>query len=170
MKRVTTIIVLTIGLSFLSSFSQCSNGQKIEKRSPIEFGEVYCKRQPQAVRDLSSAITLFLPVTGEHNVELDSVYFRGKSAKLFKSPKDQNLYLGHFTIKPRYANDIILSSDVVDEHRNQLPKIEPKIPFELKRNECVISYKKNGKTRYFKISSIKEIRPKEFPMAPRNNP
>lgn len=169
MKRLTTIIALTIGFSFLSSFSQCSNGQKLEKRSPMEFGDVYFKRQPQAVRDLESMMTLFLPVNGGRNVELDSVYFRGKSAKLIKSPNDQNLYLGHFIIKPRHKEDIILSSDVADEHQNKLPKIDPKIPFELKQNECVITYKKNGKTRYFKISSIKEIRPKEFPMAPRNN-
>lgn len=169
MKHILTVIVLTINLSILSSFSQCSNGQKLDKKPPMEFGDIYFTRQPQAVRDLQSAMTLFIPIKGETNIELDSVYFRKYSAKLKKSPKDQNLYLGQFTIKPRYSEDMILSSEVAEEHQNKLPKIQTKIPFELKPNECVISFKKDGMTRYYKISNIKEIRSKGFPMAPRNN-
>jgi len=169
MRRIVTIIGLTISLSVLSSFSQCSNGQKLENESPMVFGDVYYKKRPQAVRDLESTMTLFIPVKGETNIELDSVHFRGKSAKLLKSAQDQNLYIGKFRIKPRYNEDIMLSSDVAEEHQNKLPKVESKIPFELKQDECVISYKKDGDTKYYKISNIKEKRPKEFPMAPRNN-
>lgn len=155
-------------LSFMS-FSQCSSGQKLEKNAPFEFDEVYYKRQAQAVRDLESVVTLYIPIKSENkNIELDSVYFKAKSAKLVKSTQNQNLYLGKFTTKSEYIEDIILSSDVAEEHKNKLPKLESKIPFELKPNECVLSYKEAGQIKYYKISNIKEKRLNEVPMSPRN--
>jgi hypothetical protein len=153
----------------LMAFSQCSNGQKLEIKAPLEFGEVYYKKKAQAVRDLESVTTLYIPIIGESNtIELDSAYFKGKSAKLIKSSQDQNLYFGRFIMKPAYTEDIILSSDIADEHKNQLYVKESTIPFELLPNQCVISYIQAGQTKYYKISNIKEKRLNEVPMAPRN--
>jgi hypothetical protein len=170
MSIKTIIFSLAMGC-LTASFSQCSDSQKLEKKAPLEFGEVYYKKRPQAVRDLPSIFTLYIPIKGENdpNIELDSVYFKGKSAKLTRAPHNQNLYIGRFITKPAQPEDIILSSDVKEEHKNKLPKIEPKIPFELKPGECVISYKQAGEVKYYKISNIKEKRLKDFPMAPRNN-
>lgn len=153
----------------LMAFSQCTNGQKLETKAPLEFGEVYYKKKAQAVKDLESVITLYIPIVGESNtIELDSAYFKGKSAKLFISSQDQNLYFGRFIMKPAYTEDIILSSDIAEEHKNKLPVKESKTPFELLPNQCIISYKEGGKTKYYKISNIKEKRSNEVPMAPRN--
>jgi hypothetical protein len=168
MKPFKTIILSTLMLP-LMAFSQCSNGQKLETKAPLEFGEVYYKKKAQAVRDLESVITLYIPIIGENNtIELDSVYFKGKSAKLIKSSQDQNLYFGRFIMKPAYTEDIILSSDIAEEHKNKLPIKESKIPFELLPNQCVLSYIEAGQTKYYKISNIKEKRLNEAPMAPRN--
>ena len=71
-------------------------------------------------------------------------------------------------MKPAYTEDIILSSDIAEEHKNKLPVKESKIPFELLPNQCVISFIEHGQTKYYKISNIKEKRLKEVPMAPRN--
>lgn len=168
MKSLKTILFSTLMLS-LMAFSQCSNGQKLETKAPLEFGDVYYKKNPQAVKDLETVITLFIPIKGESNtIELDSVYFKGKSAKLIKSSQDQNLYFGKFIMKPAHTEDIILSSDIAEEHKNKLPVKESKTPFELLPNQCVISFIEAGQTKYYKISNIKEKRLKEVPMAPRN--
>jgi len=170
MKGIKTIIFSIIGLS-LMAFSQCSNGQRLEKKAPLEFGEVYFKKRAQAIKDLVPVVTLYIPIEEENkNVELDSVYFKGKSAKLVKSAQNQNLYLGRFTMNSKHTEDIILSSDMNEEHKNKLPQTEPKIPFELKPNECVISFKQAEETRYYKISNIKEKRLDEVPMVPRHKP
>jgi len=39
-----------------------------------------------------------------------------------------------------------------------------KIPFELLHNECVISYIKNGKTMYYKLTNVEEINSFDVPM------
>lgn len=168
MKPFKTILFSTLMLS-LMAFSQCSNGQKLETKAPLDFGEAYFKKKAQAVRGLESVITLYIPIKGENNaIELDSVYFKGKSAKLFKTTQNQNLYLGRFTMNSKYTEDIILSSDIVEEHKNKLPVKDSKIPFELLPNQCVISFIEAGQTKYYKISNIKEKRLNEVPMAPRN--
>jgi hypothetical protein len=167
MKWIKTIILSVVTLSFMASFSQCSKEQRLEKKAPMEFGEVYYKKNAQAVRDLEPSLTLYIPIQEDSiKIELDSVYFKGKSAKLVQST--QNLYFSRFIMKPAYTEDIILSSDMAEEHKNKLPKRDSKIPFELKPNECIISYKMGGETKYYKISNIKEKRLKEVPMSPRN--
>lgn len=157
---------------FLSiSVSQCSSAQKFERNAPLDFGEVYFQKRAQAVRDLESTLTIFIPI-GEikNNVELDSVYFKGRSAKLLVSSQNPKLYFGRFVIQPKSVGDIILSSDMKDEHQNKLPIDKPIIPFELLPNECVISYIQGGKEKFYKISNVKERRLKDVPMKPRNNP
>ena len=168
MRTFKTILFSTSMLLFMA-FSQCTNGQKLETKAPLEFGEVYYKKKAQAVKDLESVITLYIPIIGENNtIELDSAYFKRKSAKLIKSSQDQNLYFARFIMKPAYTEDIILSSDIAEEHKNKLPVKESKIPFELLPNQCVISFKESGQIKYYKISNIKEKRLKEVPMTPRN--
>ena len=152
--------------------TQCSSAQKLEPIAPLDFGDVYYQKKAQAVRDLESYLTIFIPVEEEikNNIELDSVYFRGRSAKLMDTNKSPKMYYGRFVIKPKKAEDIILSSDMKDEHQNKVTMDNPKIPFELLPNQCVISYKQDGKTKYYKISNIKEKRLKDVPMEPNNKP
>jgi len=171
MKRFKTIVFSMTMFFLLTSFSQCSNAQKLEQKAPLDFGEVYYQKRTQAIKDLESSFTIYIPVNKEddNDIELDSVYFKGKSAKLIKGQK-QNMYFARFTTNSKHARDIILSSDMEEEHQNKLPKIEPNIPFELKPDECVIRYLADGEVKYYKISGIKEKRLKEVPMAPRNNP
>lgn len=166
-------IIFSITLLFLStSVTKCSSAQKLESVPPLDFGEVYYQKRAQAVRDLESSLTIFIPIKGElkNNIELDSVYFKSRSAKLMTTDKTPNVYYGRFVIKPKMAEDIILSSDMSEEQQNKVIMDNPKIPFELLPNQCVISYQQDGKTKYFKISNIKEKRLKDVPMAPNNNP
>ena len=71
--------------------------------------------------DLESSFTIYIPVNKEddNHIELDSVYFKGKSAKLIKGQK-QNMYFARFITNSKHARDIILSSDMEEEHQNKL--------------------------------------------------
>lgn len=159
-------------LFLLTSASQCTNAQKLEQEAPIEFGEVYYQKRVQAIKDLESSISLYIPLKegSDKTIVLDSVYFKGKSAKLKVDTQNQSMYVARFITNSKQTPDIILSSDMKEESENKLPKKEPEIPFQLKPNECVISYEVDGEVRYYKISNIKEKRLKEVPMSPRNNP
>lgn len=166
MKHIKTILFSSALLCLMLSFSQCSSAQKLEQNSPVEFGDVYFQKRAQAVQDLESMITLYIPIKEDrnNNIELDSVYFRGRSAKLSVATNDQNLCFARFITKPAYTEDFILSSDIKEEHKNKLPIDKRNIPFDLLPNECVISYKQSGQVRYYKISNIKEKRLKNAPM------
>ena len=170
MRRLKTMIFSIAMFSLLSSFSQCSDERKLEDKVPLEFGDVYYRNLPRAIRDLPSVKTLYIPInTPNPNVELDSVYFKGRSAKLEVSEQNKKLYLARIVTQPEYSEDIIMSSDMAEEHQNKLPKMIQNIPFELRPNECIISYIQAGKTKYYKISNIKQKRFDDVPMVPRNN-
>ncbi|MBT8303849.1 MAG: hypothetical protein KJP09_05210 [Bacteroidia bacterium] len=49
-----------------------------------------------------------------------------------------------------------MSGDSKQEYGNKRPEDTEKIPFELKMNECVVSYKEGKKTKYFKIDEVEE--------------
>ena len=90
-------------------------------------------------------------------VKLDSVYFRGKKAKLTILSDNNKVFVGR--IKTDFNNetqDIIMSGDANKEYGNKLPELPEKIPFELEDNQCVVSYQEGDITKYFKIENVVE--------------
>ena len=172
MKPIKTTLFFITMLCLLTSVSQCSNAQKLEHCETLEQTKHCNKKRVQAIKDLEGSLSIYIPLKegSDKTIELDSVYFKGKSAKLMFGTEEQMMFFARFVTNSKHTQDIILSSDMTEEHQNKLPNKQPKIPFELKPDECVISYKANGETKYYKISGIKEKRLKEVPMAPRNNP
>ncbi|RIA08252.1 hypothetical protein OE09_0061 [Flavobacteriaceae bacterium MAR_2010_72] len=157
---------------FLSSFSQCTDKSSLQDEAPVAFGDVYYQYRAQAVRDLESSFTLVIPIKEDlpSNITLDSVYFKGKSAKLQITTNKDKVYFAKFITKPAHNEDIILSSDMADERKNKLPEPPVKMPFELEPNECIISYTQDGITKYFKIKGITQRRLKDVPMSSKNKP
>jgi len=141
------------------SFSQCSSAKKLQEQVAITFGEVYCQKWG------GSGLNIIIP-TSSTSIKLDSVYFRGKVAKLEIKSSGDVVYIGKFLSSLNTKQDIIMSSNPKAEHGNKLPVIQEKIPFELKDTECVISYKKGKKTQYFKISNVLEKDLLAYPSAP----
>ncbi len=155
----------------MTSFSQCSSSKKLQSKVPIEFGEGYFQKWVAGVKGGGSGINIFISINEGVSEEfiLDSVYFRGKVAKLEVKPNNKTLYIGRFkTDLNTMKQDIVMSSDSKEEYGNQLPKIEAKIPFDLKDNECVVSYKKGDETQYYKIENIIEKQAEYFPSVPPN--
>ena len=161
--------VLREGLLFfiVVSFFQCSSAQKLQEKAPITFGEVYCQRWVAGVEGGGSGLNIFIPIK-ESTIALDSVYFRGKAAKLEISQRKNLLYIGRFHSEINRKRDIIMSNEPYAEYGNKMPITIKKIPFELKDNECVISYRQDHKTKYFKIDNVVEKDIIPYPSVPPN--
>lgn len=147
----------------MASFSQCSSTQKLQREAPTTFGEVYFEQWVSGMAQGPSGTNIFIEVKHD-NVQLDSVYFRGKVTKLNLDKSNKLLYIGRFISNSTEIKDVIMHKDALKEYGNKAPVIPAKIPFELTPFECVISYKVNDKIKYFKLSDIKEKESKDLPM------
>ncbi len=167
MKIFERISFLAIMLLIMASLSQCSSAQKLQNDAPSAFGSVYFQTWIAGVSGGGSGLNIFIPVT-DSSVRLDSVYFRGSVSKLEVKPSNPTLHIGRFNTGLNQANAIILSSNPKEEYTNTLPKVTPGIPFELKDNECVVSYTQEGKVFYYKISNVIQKAAVNYPSAPPN--
>ena len=170
MKLTKNSIFSIALLTIMTSFSQCSSSQKLQEKAPLALGDVYFQRWNAGVQGGGSGINLFISTkTKNYNhTKLDSVYFRGKAAKLSIIEDKTIVYLGRFTSEFNQPKDIVMSSNPLDEYNNPLLVTKEKIPFELKDSECVVSYKVGQTTKYFKIENIIEKEVINYPSAPNN--
>jgi hypothetical protein len=165
LKQIFKLLTLTV---IMSSFSQCSSAQKLQKEAPTEFGDIYCKQWVSGMAEGPSGLDIFIEVK-DTKFQLDSVYFREKVAKLNRHSQKEGIYVGRFTSPSTQKQDIIMSGDSIAEYGNKIPEKPIKIPFDLAHNECVVSYKVNGKTKYYKLTNVTEIHSLDVPMSPAPN-
>lgn len=154
MKKTTTFL---IGIILVMSFSNCANSKKLQEQEPVAFDQAYYTTGTGGTKDAGSGLNLFIPVKNgyQSDVELDSVYFRGRRAELKKEPKEGNVYIAYFrTNDEARASDLVMSIDPKEEYGNQPPEIVREFPHELEEDEAVVSYKKDGKTGYYKVTGI----------------
>lgn len=164
MKSIINKILI---LLVLMGFTNCSSAQKLEKQVSFTIGEVYCQNWVAGIEGGGSGINIFIPIEDlKNNIQLDSVYFRGKAVKLEFKPNSPTVFIGRLKTLSNQKKDIIMSVKPEDEYGNKVPERINKIPFELKKNECVISYIEDGKTMYFKIENIIEKKTEFYPSAP----
>ncbi len=165
LKQIFKLLTLTV---IMSSFSQCSSAQKLQKEAPTTFGNVYCKQWVSGMAEGPSGLDIFIEIK-DLKFQLDSVYFREKVTKLNRHPQKTGFYVGSFTSPSTQKQDIIMSSDSKEEYGNKIPEKPIKIPFQLAHNECVVSYKVNGNTKYYKLTNVAEIHSMDVPMSPAPN-
>lgn len=135
----------------MSTLFQCRSLQ-LDKRPPFEITSATYQNwfggQPGV-----SGINVRIIYKADKQIQFDSIYFSKKVAKLeFKDPKRQDIIFGYFNTS-RLQNDRVLDANPTKEMNNHIPEIH-KFPFELKPNQAVISYKFDGKTRFFKIKNL----------------
>lgn len=165
MKLLKHIVSFLLILIVMTGFIQCSSAQKLQKKAPVEFGEVYAQKWTAGVQGGGSGINVFIPVK-DTSIVLDTIFFRGQKVKLQFNDGNQAYYVGRFKTEFNQSNDIILSSEMKEEAKNKLPNVYEEMPFEFSDDECVISYRKGDQTFYFKISNIKMEQPLHYPSAP----
>lgn len=164
LKIIKSLFFLFISVSFF----QCSSGQKLQDTAPFKAKDVYFQSWVAGIKGGGSGINIFIPITfQQEKVALDSVYFRGKVAKLEADIKN-NLFIGRFQGETNQQKDLIMSGDSKDEYANRLPDKENTFPFQLNSTDCVVSYIENDIIKYFKIDNIVEKQAQYFPSAPKH--
>lgn len=153
-------------LIVMASFSQCASSKKIQDKSPVALEQVYCQSWVAGIEGGGSGINIFIPMKEEFS-QLDSVYFRGKVAKLEIIP-DSLLLVGRFKTDFNQPKDMVMHKDPKKEFGNEMPEIPKNFPFDLKDDECVISYLEGQKTKYFKVKNIVQKPILAYPAAPPN--
>ncbi len=94
------------------------------------------------------------------DINLKSVFFRGKSANFETKPNNQ--FVAYYTYKPK--NDMILEDDATKEYGNQAPDLS-----QTEATSAEIFFIKNEKTYSYKVENIKEKEMLAYPSArPRN--
>lgn len=151
-----TLLKGFVGIFTLVSLSGCANGKKLQEKAPVAFQEVYYTIHLAQGDSNAARLNLFIPTdTAEKaEVSLDSVYFRGRSAALISEGQPEGVFVGYFDL-PEKNRDMVMHVDPKEEFGNSVPVLE-KIPFDLKSDEAVVVYSKNGESGYYKLSGIKE--------------
>ncbi len=154
-------------LTLLSSLIlQCSSAQKLQKEAPISINKIEVQQWMAGIQGGGAGINMEIQVPEKVNIKLDSVFFRGLRAKVMPARTD---YIAKFISAENQKKDVVMSNKPNAEHGNELPVIIQKSPFELKNNECVISYKEAGAIKYFKYSNVVEKPRQDLPSAPPRN-
>jgi hypothetical protein len=143
-----------ISLICLVLIASCSSSKKVKQHSNhFKLGEVFIL--PYNLNsDKKGLIIISLEVKDNPKaVVLDSLYFRGKRVKL--DEMNGSLYYGIFRDVPKFKEQFIMSSDPYAEYGNTLPIIPTDTTFDLKENECVLTYKLRNTTKYLKLTHIR---------------
>jgi len=175
MRFIKTSILSLLLLFFMTSFSNCSSTketnnqvkkvtmQDLQEKPSFTLGQSFYKHWVAGVKGGGSGIHLQIEVTSnDNNVVFDSVYFRTMKSAL--EPIKAG-YVANFNTNANTREDIIMSTDKHAEYANQLPDTAD-FPFQLKDNECVISYVEDNSTKYFKIENLVKKSRDEYPSAP----
>jgi len=150
-------IVLVLLFAFIATSIQCKSAQRahklpVEVETTLEYTRPYFQIWNAAIKYGSSGAHLYLPnLESKTSASIQKVYFRGMSGKL---EKGRALYTAIIT-KPK-LNDGSPNPNVSQEE----------FPFDLRPNECVVSYIENGITKYFLIDSLAEREGVYYPDGP----
>ncbi len=143
-QAFSCIAILILTMSFL----RCSTAKALQSKAPISLGDVYCQSWVAGVKGGGAGLNIFIPTT-DTSVKLEQVYFRGKVASL---ETREGLYIGRYSSGENQLKHLALGTES-KEDKVITPKDEA-FPFTLKDSECVVSYKENNKTKYFKIKNV----------------
>ena len=133
------------------SFLQCKSSRFLKNDLPLKVGSVYYQDVISNNLNVKKGFKIYIPIISNSNhIILDSVYFRGKVSKL--TMENESLYSGFF--KNSTKPDIVMSSNLLDEYGNTVPKIPQKQIFQLKEDECMVGYVQNDTLNWFKITNI----------------
>ena len=154
MKPLLNIILI---VTFPLLFTNCSSSQT-----------TFVKKAPFTIKNASYSYWsggrpgvggVTLKIETNNSIKLDSVYFRNKKISL----KERNsVYTATITHSNNRKKQII-HYNTKKEYGNKAPDVSVKIPFELKKNEAIVTFYIKNKEKLFKIENLIETKPIEFP-------
>jgi len=160
-KRKYNSFILMALISFFS-LATCATAKKLDKVPPTGITEAYYQNWVAGVQGGGSGTNIFIK-TSSQDIVLDSVYFHNKVAKLSAQQSMPLFYIG------RFSND--MNKEWENTNKNHTKRSEIKasemanFPFQLKTNECVVSYMQDEKRKYFKISELEKKASDEYPVS-----
>ncbi|WP_299108111.1 hypothetical protein [uncultured Winogradskyella sp.] len=145
--KVFKIAIIT--LVFALIFVKCASVSKLTNHAPEALKEAYYQNWNSGLKDGGSGTDLYIGLH-DNPIILDSVYFRGQLSILSKSSNHSLLYIGRFSFNNQIYNELAESSF---------------FPFQIKDNECLISYKllKNNTLKYYRIVNVKMRKTLNYP-------
>ena len=146
MKNLKKAIYAIIFTCTLSSFFQCASPKiattNFEQQTPFTVKSVVFQEWFAGIKVGGTGINIFVPVYNVNdNVILNEVYFRNLKGQLVKNG---NKYTS--VLKNPSRNYTFQKAEKPADY-----------PFDLKDDECVISYTENGKLKYHKVIQINEV-------------
>lgn len=139
-KTATYAIFLTI--IFSNNFQSYSQQLATLENNPVlQLDKVHFQEWYAGIKVGGTGINMFFPnIKTDKDIQLETVYFRNMKGKL---QKEKAMYSAVLKNESPY-------------YTWQPAKKPADYPFDLKDNECVISYTENGKTKYLKIENLDE--------------
>jgi len=135
--KIFNIILLAIGLTKCASLP--------EEKAPFKV--------IKAVSSLTTtAKKLTFTIDEATEVVFENIYYQDKIAKAIV---DGNQVYGNF-LKDKRKLDMQLHGDSKKEFGNKAPEKKLDFPFEIAKNEAIISYKEGEDIKYFKVKNIIE--------------
>ena len=154
MKTSTTIIT---SILILTLFTNCASSQ-FDKKPPFTVAKAkYQEWIGGKPGSKGTMVTIEFAEKFGDNITFDSIYFNEKATNLnVSSFNEKTMISGNFSNSDFADKMIIVDKDPKKEFGNEAPKPVTEIPFELSKNDCVISYTVNNKKRYFKIDKLQK--------------
>jgi len=147
-------------------FSNCEGSKskntniKLVQDPPFSIGEIYSQDWISGVKGGGSGTNLFIKFTDlSEEINIHEFYFRDKIVNARVSSQNRNEYTGFY--KNTINKEVIMNVDPVKESQNKPPY---KTPFQLDKNEAVISYLYKGELVYYKVVGIEEKPLIAYPM------
>lgn len=150
--------IITLGAFWVATlgFSQQQRMIQFQDSIPFSIKEIQYQKIVSDSADNSSDVAIFLSLQDQlpDGVSIEAVHFEGKIIKLEPSNGDKLNFKGQYVSQPFDKATFVMSADPKDEYGNTLPiRIKPS-PFQLNKNECVISYKVHDLIFFTKVNTI----------------
>ncbi|RYJ53223.1 hypothetical protein DR871_004015 [Flavobacterium petrolei] len=145
-KKISFVLITAISLTF------CAMKHELQTEFPQEIQSVFYQKVKKGTE--SSVINFYIefkkPLAA--NIKLEKIYFHNQESLVQEiTPKD---FKSSF-LQSIKKEDLIMDKNPAKEYGNKAPVVH-KSKFDLKSNEAVLEYTKNGKTLFYKISNVLE--------------
>ena len=114
-----------------------------------------------------SGVNVFLPKLDIQVSNIDMVYYQGMSTTVVEVTDEKNNdAVARFSTDFNQQPDMDMDLDPKKEYGNKPPKDQEKIPFDLKEDELVIQFTRNGKTYNTKFLGVEKKSSMDLPSKP----
>ena len=125
---------------------------ELQSQFPQEIKSVYYQKDIKEPANSKTNLYIEFNSPLAKTILLDKVHFDKQSVKI--EQLNSSRFVAHFK-NNNSISDLILDNDATKEYGNKAPVII-KSDFDLKPDEAILEYRKNGKVQYFKITKLLE--------------